>query len=363
MAFWNPAAEHLDRLGCGDWCCSYSGGKDSTCVVTWVEWLRRAGWITVDRPRLIMSDTGVEDVGLQTISAEMIRLLGRLGWHCEVVKPLVHERLYNRILGIGNVPVHPGIRNMRWCTRSTKIAPMERRNPGVLMVTGLRLGESSIRDEKLMKGMSVGCAAGGECGIPGPSSNTYSPLLRWSTCNVLDWLEGGCSRDVSDTISDLLHLTRQLVGIYRVQVDRNTFDGFDPAVSMARFGCIGCPAIAAGKDAPKSVVAKYGQNSPLCEIYDVWNEAREKRNRCYSPAKHRARNEFGGYGPIKMDVRKRFFARIMDIQRRAGVTIITQEDEAFIRKCWADSRYPRGWSAADELTPGPVQDTPLFSNS
>ena len=39
---------------------------------------------------------------------------------------------------------------------------------------------------------------------------------------------------------------------------------------------------------------------------------------------------------------------IMDIQQRSGVTLITSEDEAFIRQCWADKRYPRGWSEADE---------------
>lgn len=57
--FWLPSPEHLDRLG-GPWCCSFSGGKDSTSLVTWIEWLRREGWISVDRPQLVQSDTGVE---------------------------------------------------------------------------------------------------------------------------------------------------------------------------------------------------------------------------------------------------------------------------------------------------------------
>lgn len=54
------------------------------------------------------------------------------------------------------------------------------------------------------------------------------------------------------------------------------------------------------------------------------------------------------YGPIRMEVRKRLFDRIVDIQRRAGVVLVTQDDEVFIRQCWADKVYPRGWSEADE---------------
>jgi hypothetical protein len=49
--FYDPTPEHLAKLS-GPWCASFSGGKDSTSLVTWVEWLRRAGWITADRRSL-----------------------------------------------------------------------------------------------------------------------------------------------------------------------------------------------------------------------------------------------------------------------------------------------------------------------
>jgi hypothetical protein len=63
-------------------------------------------------------------------------------------------------------------------------------------------------------------------------------------------------------------------------------------------------------------------------------------------------------GPIRMEARKRLFARVMDIQRRAGVVLVTPEDEAFIRDCWARRVYPRGWSEADEAGEPPAG--PLF---
>ena len=87
-AFYEPTAEHLERLS-GPWCASYSGGKDSTSLVTWIEWLRRAGWITVERPQLVQSDTGVEDPKLQSISNVMLDILRRSGWECAIVSPPV----------------------------------------------------------------------------------------------------------------------------------------------------------------------------------------------------------------------------------------------------------------------------------
>jgi DNA sulfur modification protein DndC len=183
--FYEPTAEHLTKLA-GPWCCSFSGGKDSTALVTWIEWLRRAAWLDVAKPQLVRSDTGVEDPALVAVAEGLTAVLERSGWTCALVRPEIHQRLYNRILGIGNTPVYPGIRLMRWCTRSTKIDPMdawrEGNAPG-LTLTGLRLGESAMRDGKLKRSS---CAAGGECGIPDPGEGKYSPLLRWTTCQVID---------------------------------------------------------------------------------------------------------------------------------------------------------------------------------
>lgn len=356
--FYEQTPEHLLRLS-GPWCASYSGGKDSTSLVTWVEWLRRAGLIDAPRPQLVMSDTGVEDERLGQVSRDMMDLLRHSGWECEVVRPAIHERLYNRILGIGNTPIHPGIRRMRWCTRSTKIEPMERwrkHHSSGLTLTGLRLGESAMRDGKIK---ARGCAAGGECGIPDPSDRTYSPILRWRTCQVVDWLTGAVGDDVRAAMKDVFAITNRLAVIYDVKLmpRPSMFGEDDPDVSVARFGCIGCPAIQSERHAPRSVVARHG-DSPLGELYDVWFEARRQINRCWKPPKVSTGNR--GYGPIKMTVRRHLFDRVMDIQARAGLALVTPGDEVFIRDCWARKVYPRGWSAIDEATT-PPSATPLLS--
>lgn len=343
--FYEPTAEHVAKLS-GPWCGAFSGGKDSTSLITWVEWLRRAKYIRVKRPQLVQSDTQVEDAALSGVSRQMMAILTKSGWECAVVEPRINEKLYNRILGIGNSPTHPGNRNMRWCSRSTKINPMKRWrkvNASGLTLTGLRWGESRVRDGKLQR---AGCSAGGECGLPNPDDHTYSPIINWSLCQVIDWLNGSVDREVREVMGDIFDLTKHLVSIYGMKIGQPSFAEFgEPEIKAARFGCIGCPAISATREPPKSSIQRYGATSPLNELYDVWFEARRRVNRCY-----RIRNGKGGYGPIRMAVRAQLFARVMDIQHRACVILVTREDEAFIRDCWARKVYPRGWSEADEAS-------------
>jgi 3'-phosphoadenosine 5'-phosphosulfate sulfotransferase (PAPS reductase)/FAD synthetase len=140
LPFYDPTPEQVAKLS-QPWCASYSGGKDSTSLVTWIEWLRRSGQIDVPTPKFVRSDTGVEDPALTAIAEEMTALLGRCGWRCVLVRPAPDQKLYSRILGVGLPPIHPGIRRMRWCTQSTKIGPMvaQRSNAAGLTITGLRL--------------------------------------------------------------------------------------------------------------------------------------------------------------------------------------------------------------------------------
>ena len=353
--YYDPSPECIAKLN-SDWCASYSGGKDSTSLVGWIEFLRRAAIINVKRPQLVQCNTSVEEQHLEAISREMTSVLRSSGWECAIVEPDIREKLYCQILGRGLTPVHPGGgRFMRWCTRSTKIDPMNRwrkTNSSGLVLTGLRIGESAVRDAKLAK-RGIGCSAGGECGIPPSSDNTFSPIINWSMCNVVDWLSGIVYQEVADLIGDILPITKKLVSIYNVSLGQDGFEDWaEREVSAARFGCIGCPAISSTRCAPKSTVKRNGPQSPLNEIYDVWFEARRRDNRLFN-------RKTGGRGPIKMAVRKLLFARIMDIQKRSGVVLIGKEEIAFIKDCWKRSVYPRGWSAADELVT-PVDDSPLF---
>lgn len=360
-----PSKDTLKVLNGRVWICSYSGGKDSTSLVTYIEWLRRLGWVTCPTPRLVMSDTTVEFPFLRGIADRLMAALARTGWECEVVTPKISGRLYNRIFGIGNTPVHPGGRTrMRWCTRATKLDPMKRFGktiaPDVLHLSGVRWGESDVRDGKLKAG---GCKAGGECGLPDPGEGVYGPIIAWRTCQVVEWLSGQAGVAVSQTIPDLLPMMRDLIDVYEVKIgDAGMMPTVPPPVTALRFGCIGCPAISNEKVTKSKAARSHPEWVHLKRIYGVWDALYNTKNRCCrvrtGPDKHHAKkpkkwSNDVGYGPIRMAARKQYLPVILDIQEKAGVHLIGPDDLEFIHDCWDRKVYPRGWSAADELVVPP----------
>jgi hypothetical protein len=215
----------------------------------------------------------------------------------------------------------------------------------VIGLSGVRWGESDVRDGKLKAG---GCAAGGECGLPETGDGVYGPIITWQTCKVLEWLGGA----EADTMPDLAPLMKSLLDIYEAkQQDVPDLFGAPPKVTALRFGCIGCPAISN----EKITKAKRHQNHGyvhLRRIYDIWDRLYNKTNRCLRLKEGQYRS-----GPIRLEASKRYFAELLDIQNQSGVALVTEEDEAFIRGCWERKVYPRGWSEADEA----VVEPDLFS--
>jgi hypothetical protein len=222
---------------------------------------------------------------------------------------------------------------------------------GIVQLSGVRWGESTIRDNKLhareKKLKTAGCAAGGECGLPIPGEDgknkqgkdIYGPIINWKTCQVVDWLEGATS--ASKAISDFLPLMRNLVDVYGIKKSAKGFGFLPPRVTAFRFGCIGCPAVGSHK-----MINRYKNTimeKALRGIYSIWHEIEKNKNRVFKEKKGRIIK-----GPIRMEARRQLFARFLDIQKDVGITLVTPEDIEFINECWRDNVYPRGWSQEDE---------------
>jgi DNA sulfur modification protein DndC len=355
---YQPTVECLKRLN-QPWIASYSGGKDSTSLVTWLEWLRRSGQVKIKQPRLVLSDTGVEYPFLQEIAQKLMSRLQECGWECTEVRPRVEEKLYCQIFGRGLSPVHPGNRKfMRWCTRSTKVDPMLRfryfLGSQILVLNGMRWGESKNRDGKLV---ASGCSAGGECGtnLQGvvDGEKLFSPIINWTTCYVVDWLMGAVDEISFSLCQDLFKITQDLVTVYGVKRKIGLF-GPPEIESSLRYGCIGCPAVGVGAlvkrtASLKKIGAVDSRADALTRIYGIWQEVYKSKNRL---GKYKKGTGKWMWGPIAMEARKQFFAEIMEVQRKAGVVLITKEDEKFIKQCWKNKVYPKGWSEADEINRG-----------
>jgi DNA sulfur modification protein DndC len=330
-----PSKDTLEVLNSRQWIASFSGGKDSTALLTWLEWLRRMGWVDAKFPMLVNADTTVEDAELASVARRLMDALTACGWHCEVITPGPHQRLYPRIFGRGNVPVHPGGgQKMRWCTWQTKVLPMREFArtvaDDVVQLSGVRWGESDKRDGKLSAG---GCSAGGECGLPQPGEGVYAPIITWRTCTVIEWLQ------TAELLPDLAPIMADVVRVYGAEVRADLFGG--TSTKARRFGCIGCPAMSKDRHSR-------GQQAHLRRLYGVWQELYSAKNRLLRVVDGEVMK-----GPVKMAARQRYFAEVLEIQRDSGVGLVSAEDEAFIRDCWARKVYPRGWSEADESVQAP----------
>lgn len=325
------------------WAIGYSGGKDSTATVAFVLWALREGKVKPPESLTVLyCDTRQELPPLQRAAMNILATVQAQGYRAEVVMPTLDDRFYVYMLGRG-VPAPSN--TFRWCTPQIKIEPMHAALQSVrdatghklLMLTGVRLGESAVRDQRI----AVSCSKdSGECGqgwfqvaTPESLADTLAPLLHWRLCHVYDWLYFDDARHGLDTTG--------IAAVY----------GEDDV----RTGCVGCN-LASRDNALERLIrqAEWEHLRPLLEIKPLFAELKM--------AKHRKRKsepelrQDGKWaqnvqrlGPLTMEARAYGLERIKDIQSRARVDLVNKEEEARIRELWALNTWPNKWTG-DEVT-------------
>lgn len=320
------------------WALAYSGGKDSTALVAAVTHLIDAGRVAPPESLTILyCDTRQELPPLQRAAMRILNSLEGRGYRTGVVMPEMDDRFYVYMLGRG-VPAPSN--TFRWCTAQLKIEPMhaalanirQRTGEKLLMLTGVRLGESAVRDARI----AMSCSKdSGECGqgwfqvaTPESLADTLAPLLHWRLCHVYDWLYFEPERHGLDTSG--------IAAVY----------GEDDV----RTGCVGCN-LASRDNALERLIRQpeWEHLRPLLEIKPLFAELKM--------AKHRKRKsepelrQDGQWaqnvqrlGPLTMEARAYGLERIKDIQSRAGVDLINTEEEARIRELWALNTWPNKWT-------------------
>jgi DNA sulfur modification protein DndC len=323
------------------WCIAYSGGKDSSATAAFVVWAIRTGKVPAPETLTILyADTRMELPPLQSTAMLFMDALRTAGHEARVVLPPLDDRFYVYIFGRG---VPPPKNRFRWCTPQLKVEPMQhalaarRAEVGekFLMLTGVRMGESAARDQRI----ALSCSKdSGECGqgwfqtSPGEAvSDTLAPLLHWRLCFVWDWLFLG------------EHDFDMLADIALVYGDEE-----------ARTGCVGCN-LASKDTALENLVrtAAWAHLSPLLELKPLYQELQRPK---WRKRKHEAgRRKDGAYqknaqrmGPLTMEARAYGLERVLDIQRRARVDLINADEASRIRQLWTLNTWPDGWTG-DEI--------------
>ena len=357
------------------WAIAWSGGKDSTATLTLIVHLIEAGRLAPPKTLTVYyADTRQELTPLAIAAADTMAQLARFPWiQLRVVTAPLDRRFLVYILGRGVPP--PNNNTLRWCTRQIKIDPMAAaieadlaglpETETVLTITGVRQGESAIRDRRI----EMSCSRdGAECGqgwyqqvLPDMKGvrgrlATLAPILHWRVCGVWDWLR--------------IFAPQAKYGGWATRMLADAYGGDEAEEANARTGCIGCP-LAARDKALEAVIAlpAWSYLAPLLGLRTIYRELRLARNRLRQPGGERRKDgtlvpNQQRMGPITLPARLDALDRILAIQAecnaeadrlaRPRVDILNAEEEARIRELIALRTWPQKWSG-DE----PTADTPL----
>ncbi len=344
-----------------NWGIAWSGGKDSTATLTLICWLLDTG--RIERPRTLTvfyADTRQELPPLAIAAEQIMDELRERGIAIEVVRAPMDKRFLVYILGRGVPP--PNNNTLRWCTRQIKIDPMEQAlrdridqlDGEILMVTGVRQGESAIRDRRI----EMSCSKdGAECGqgwyqqvLPNARGlrgriATLAPLLHWRVCHVWEWLK---------------HWAPQAeFGDWSTAMIADAYGGDEAEEINARTGCVGCP-LAAEDTALNTVLLNpsWSHLAPLLGLRVLWRELREPKNRIKKAGLERLKDGSIAknpqrMGPLTLEARAMALERVLAIQAacndaarargRPGISLLDADEEARVRALIAAGTWPEGW--------------------
>lgn len=364
MAVWGPQHDH--------WAISWSGGKDSTATLTVLLHLIDEGLVPPPRRLTVLyADTRQELPPLYAAALLMVEKLRRRGIDTRICRAPLDKRFLVYILGRGVPP--PNNNTLRWCTRQIKLDPMaaelericDDADETVLTITGVRIGESAIRDNRI----AMACSRdGAECGqgwyqnvLPEAKGvrgriATLAPLIHWRVCHIWEWLK--------------FYAPHRDFGDWPVRILADAYGGDEAEEINARTGCIGCP-LASQERALEAIIAlpAWSYLAPLRKLKPLYRELREPQHRLRKAGAERLRDGSIAanpqrMGPLTFDARLMALDRILDIQaacnhgahtqRRPRVDILDDEECDRIIDLVAARTWPDGWTGDEPLATEPL---------
>lgn len=342
------------------WVFAWSGGKDSTTLVTLVIYLIESGQIKSPRRiTVLFADTRLEIPPLYFSATKIMEQLKARGIEVHTVMADMDERFMLYLLGRG---VPPPSNTFRWCTPQIKVEPMMNKLAEIhqetkekfLLLTGVRQGESAVRDGRIA--MSCG-KDGAECGqgwyqVSAPDSicDKLAPLLHWRVCSIWDWLK--------------IFAPMKKHGGWNTELLADVYGGEEAEEINARTGCIGCPL--ASKDKALDVVIKipeYEYLKALERLKPIYRELRKPHRRKrktewqYKKDGTLSKNQ-NRMGPITLEARKWAFDEIIKIQSEINalaniqgmpeVYLINDAEAIRIQELWKKNTWPNGWDGNEK---------------
>ena len=339
------------------WVIGYSGGKDSTTALQLI-WFALTELSPEERKYpvyVISSDTLVETPVIVSYITNTLEELEKVAqaenmpFHTDIVRPKITDTFWVNLIGKGYPAPYS---KFRWCTDRMKIKPANQfimdkvtEYGEVIMVLGVRKGESSTRDQVINLHRYENSLLSRHTTLP--NAFVYTPVVDFSLEDVWMYLLSNPSPWGGDN--------RQLVTLYRntnaqgecpLVVDETT-----PSCGNSRFGCWTCTVVT--KDKAMEGLIDNGEDwmLPLLEFRDFLAETQDPEMKPEIREHRRSKGQITILnnklvrGPYTLDFCKVLLRKLLESQkqvRKGGpdpeMKLITDDELDEIRKIWKTQR-------------------------
>ena len=334
------------------WLIGYSGGKDSTLLVCLVyeamQRLKSAGATLNKTVHVITSDTMVENPIVKRYmhsSSDNINEAAKrdnLNIKASIIYPEPEQSFWGRVIGLGYpTPEPPGF---RWCTDRLKIMPMNKfvderikESGEIIILLGVRKGESQARMKTITAREIEGKLLNMHNDIP--NAYVYNPITEIP--NNLVWeflLKGDCMSPWGSDMKYLFSLyqgenlgeEKSVLG----EIDRDKI----PVTGNSRFGCWCCTMVKEDKSLQNFTNKGATELIPLREfrneLLSMREDPRYRDTKRRNGAVYKKADGSFGMGPFTLDARRLILERLLTLEVRTGMELITEAELKAIDKMW-----------------------------
>ena len=351
------------------WVIGFSGGKDSTCVLSLVfTALIKISPEKRNKPiYVVSSDTLVETPVVVDLINKVLDIINdkaaelKLPISAHPVHPAIDQTFWVNLLGRG----YPAPQQtFRWCTERMKINPVSEfitdkvaKHGEVIVALGSRSKESASRSQVIDKHQIKGSLLARHTSLP--NAYTYMPIVDWDADDVWEYLMSApCPwGGTNETLFELYKGSNQ--GECPLVIDKST-----PSCGNSRFGCWTCTVVTKDKALHGLIESGEEWMRPLLEFRnDLHNSTRPEKKDKYRNFKRRTgkvsyqkgsiSDEITGDkkhvpGPYWLKQRKKWLKRLLEIEKGIkasgqDLNLIQRKELVAIRNQWLQDPNEPDW--------------------
>lgn len=332
------------------WLIGYSGGKDSTLLVSLV--FQAVSRIPEEertkKVYVITSDTMVENPIVKNYMHDSSKKISQaseeqnLNIQAKIIYPDTHQTFWARVIGLGYpTPEPPGF---RWCTERLKINPMNKfvddcikTNGEIIILLGVRKAESNARSRSISEKEIAGYLLNPHNNIK--NAYVYNPLTEIANSLVWEYLLS------NDGVSPWGTNMRQLFSLYQgenLSEEQSVLGEIDekkiPITGNSRFGCWCCTLVKEDKSLQSFIDKGSEELIPLRKfrnwLISIRQDPKFRDTKRRNGTVYTKSNGETGFGPFKLEARRMILKALLELQKETKMDLITIDELKVIDEMW-----------------------------